>query len=119
MSSFNSPSSQSAFQLPVSEVQTGRLSNAIWRFLTPMSEAAPLPRLTLFGQDSPQSFLVVSLALADGGAALPPRRRLLAPLVEERVAGCVEVLDLHLVVVHAHGRQGAGHLLLRETRRKA
>ncbi|TNN49671.1 hypothetical protein EYF80_040121 [Liparis tanakae] len=34
-----------------------------------------------------------------------------------RVAGGVEVFDLDLVVVHAHGGQSAGHLLLRETRR--
>lgn len=34
------------------------------------------------------------------------------PLVEEPVVRGLQVLDLHLVIVHPHGGQGTGHLLL-------
>lgn len=56
------------------------------------------------GPGSPPTVLGVSLTLADRGPALGPRGGLLASLVEQRVAGGVEIFDLHLVVVHAHGR---------------
>lgn len=45
----------------------------------------------------------VSLTLADGGPALGPRSSFLASLVEQGVAGSVQIFDLHLVVVHTHG----------------
>lgn len=38
---------------------------------------------------------------------------LFPPLVEEPVVRGLQVLDLDLVVVHPHGGQGTGHLLLR------
>lgn len=53
--------------------------------------------------------LLVAAALGGRGAAC----LLLPPLVEEPVVGGLQVLDLHLVVVHPHGCQGTGHLLLR------
>lgn len=53
-----------------------------------------------------------SLTLTHRRSAFGAGCSLLAPLVEQRVAGGVQVFDLHLVVVHTHGRQGAGHLLL-------
>ena len=62
----------------------------------------------------PPAVLCVSLTLADRGAALGPCSGLLASLVEQRVAGGVEIFDLHLVVVHTHGGQSAGHLFLWE-----
>lgn len=50
-------------------------------------------------------FLLVLLTLTDRRATLGSRGAggLLAPLVEQRVAGRIEILDLHLIVVHAHG----------------
>lgn len=56
--------------------------------------------------------LVVSLILTARGAALRPSSGSLAPLVEQRIAGGVEVFDFHLIVIHTHGGQSAGHLLL-------
>lgn len=38
---------------------------------------------------------------------------LFPPLVEEPVVRGLQVFDLHLVIVHPHGGQGTGHLLLR------
>lgn len=54
----------------------------------------------------------VSLILAARRAALGPRSGFLAPLVQQRVAGGVDVFDFHLVVIHAYAGQSAGHLLL-------
>lgn len=78
----------------------------IWRSL--MSEIIPPHRLSL----QPWFPLVVSLILAARRALLGPRSGFLAPLVQQRVAGGVDVFDFHLVVIHAHGGQSAGHLLL-------
>lgn len=52
------------------------------------------------------------LAVAHGPPTLASSGRLLAPLVEQRVAGDVQVLKRHLVIVHTHGGQSTGHLLL-------
>lgn len=73
-----------------------------------MSEIIPPHRLSL----RPWFPLVVSLILAARRALLGPRSGFLAPLVQQGVAGGVDVFDFHLVVVHAHGGQSAGHLLL-------
>lgn len=78
----------------------------IWRSL--MSEISPPHGLSL----RPWFPLVVSLILAARRALLGPRSGFLAPLVQQRVAGGVDVFDFHLVVIHAHGGQSAGHLLL-------
>lgn len=48
--------------------------------------------------------LSISLTLADRGPALGPCSSFLASFVEQRVARGVKILDLHLVVVHTHGR---------------
>lgn len=40
------------------------------------------------------------------------RSRSLPSLVEQRVVGHIQILDLHLVIVHTHGGQSTGHLLL-------
>lgn len=37
---------------------------------------------------------------------------LLPPLHQQRVGGVLDFLDLDLFIVHPHGGQGAGHLLL-------
>lgn len=73
-----------------------------------MSEIIPPHRLSLW----PWFPLVVSLILAARRALLGPRSGFLAPLVQQWVAGGVEIFDFHLVVIHAHGGQSTGHLLL-------
>lgn len=78
----------------------------IWPSLT--SEIIPPHRLSLW----PWFPLVVSLILASCRALLGPRSGFLAPLVQQRVAGGVDVFDFHLVVIHTHGGQSTGHLLL-------
>lgn len=52
----------------------------------------------------PPKLILASLTLAYRGPTLAPRSGLLAPLVEQRVAGGVEIFDLYLVIVHTHGR---------------
>ena len=54
-----------------------------------------------------EELLVVAALRARGAACL-----LLPPLVEEPVVRSLQVLDLHLVIVHPHGCQGTGHFLL-------
>lgn len=60
----------------------------------------------------------LSLAVADAASQFSPGSGLLASLVEQWVAGGVQVFDLHLVVIHTHGGQSTGHLLLQHTERK-
>ena len=41
------------------------------------------------------------------------------PFLEEGVVGLAQALDVdHLIIVHAHGGQGVGHLLLSEATHK-
>ena len=54
----------------------------------------------------PHELLIVA-ALSGRGAAC-----LLLPPLEEPVVRGLQVLDLHLVIVHPHGCQGTGHFLL-------
>lgn len=49
-------------------------------------------------------------------AASSSRHGSLASLVQQRVAGCIQVFDLYLVVVHSHGSQGTCHFLLLKDR---
>lgn len=56
--------------------------------------------------------LVALLILAARRASLHPSSGFLAPFVQQRIAGDVDVFDFHLIVIHAHGGQSAGHLLL-------
>ena len=39
------------------------------------------------------------------------------PLLQQRVTGVLDGLDLDLLVVHPHGRQGTGHFLLERATR--
>ena len=62
-----------------------------------------------------QAFLRPSLAVTDSASTLAACSCLLASLIQQWVTGRVQIFDLHLVIVHPHGGQGTGHLLLQDT----
>lgn len=92
-----------------------------------MSEFHALDRTVLFFSFLSFFFLkkniyIIVIALSGGlmgwGPSVGQRGGLrgvgfLPPLHQQRVGGILNFLDLDLFVVHSHGGQGTGHLLLR------
>lgn len=62
-------------------------------------------------------WLLLSLVVAAGGCRGGARLLLLlAALVQEAVVGRFQVFDFHLIIIHPHGSQSTGHLLLKPSK---
>lgn len=67
--------------------------------------AAPSHHVTAAGHCCVPSITTARCLCSPGWGSLPP-------LGQKGVVGQIQVLDLHLVIVHSHGGQGAGQFLL-------